>query len=129
MCRVARQRQLPSATPGTFIRPSFPMFSKSCNGVIASAAGDDHARRINSGAASRSLPPSHANFQISRRCDPATRQTIHGRWIVVSAGIDHGIGDIVVRKVVVCGAAIESELQDSCSRNLELVAQEPVRPA
>src|SRR5215471_965389 len=49
---VLRQRQLPSARPGTFIRASFPRFSKSCNGAIASAATEDHARPINAGATS-----------------------------------------------------------------------------
>ena len=35
---VQRQRQLPSARPGTFIRASVPRLSTSCSGAIASAA-------------------------------------------------------------------------------------------
>jgi hypothetical protein len=34
-----RQRQFPSALPGTFIRASLPRSSRSCNGGIASAVG------------------------------------------------------------------------------------------
>src|SRR5258707_6871572 len=51
-----RQRQFPSARPGTFIRLPMPKSRRSCNGAIASPATDDQARRIKAGAAS-SLPP------------------------------------------------------------------------
>ena len=49
---VLRQRQLPSARPGTFIRASLPRFSKSCNGAIESAATDDQAICIKARAGS-----------------------------------------------------------------------------
>jgi len=50
MLSVDRQRQFPSDRPGTFIRASLPRFSKSCSGLIASAATEDHANSINAGA-------------------------------------------------------------------------------
>src|SRR5262245_311408 len=53
---VARQVQLPSGRPGTFIRASRPRLSRSCRGAIASAAIDDHAVRINSEDASPLSP-------------------------------------------------------------------------
>ena len=56
MSSVARQRQFPSERPGTFIRVSLPKLSTSCNGATVSAATDDHARRIISGAASALSP-------------------------------------------------------------------------
>src|SRR5262249_9793315 len=40
---VHRQPQLPPGRPGTFIRAALPRLSRSCNGAIARAAGDDHA--------------------------------------------------------------------------------------
>jgi len=49
---VQRQRQLPSATPGTFIRASLPKFSKSCSGEMARAATEDQANSIKAAAAS-----------------------------------------------------------------------------
>jgi hypothetical protein len=51
-----RQRQLPAARPGTFIRASVPRLSTSCSGAIASAAFEDHASCINVGAASLLQP-------------------------------------------------------------------------
>ena len=56
ICSVQRQRQLPLARPGTFIRASCPKFSKSCSGAIARAAAEDQANPISAGAAS-SLEP------------------------------------------------------------------------
>src|SRR2546428_439978 len=53
---VLRQRQLPSALPGWFMRASLPRLRTSCNGAIASAATDDHARRNKTGATSSLLP-------------------------------------------------------------------------
>src|SRR6266566_9624203 len=53
---VERHRQFPSVRPGTFMRASAPRFSKSCKGVIARAAGEDHASRIIAGAASLLSP-------------------------------------------------------------------------
>src|SRR5262249_34526825 len=49
---VQRQRQLPSALPGWFIRDSLPRLRTSCSGAIASAADDDHASPSNAGATS-----------------------------------------------------------------------------
>ena len=46
----ARQLQFPVEEPGRFVRDSDPKFSKSCNGVIATAAAEHHAIRINSSA-------------------------------------------------------------------------------
>jgi hypothetical protein len=54
---VQRQRQLPSALPGWFIRASLPRLRTSCNGAIASAATDDHARPNKADAASVLVPP------------------------------------------------------------------------
>src|SRR5262249_25346859 len=51
---ATRQRQLPSALPGWFIRASLPRLRTSCSGAIASAATDDHARPSSAGAASSS---------------------------------------------------------------------------
>jgi hypothetical protein len=59
-----RQRQLPSARPGVFIRASAPRLSTSCSGTTASAAPEDHANSINAGAAS--LPRPSRRF-ISRQ--------------------------------------------------------------
>src|SRR5208282_1148605 len=56
MSSVHRQRQLPSARPGRFIRASLPRLRRSCNGVIANAATDDHAKLINTEATSRASP-------------------------------------------------------------------------
>src|SRR5881397_1172077 len=53
---VQRQRQLPSALPGWFIRASLPMLRTSCNGAIASAATDDHATRNKAGVTSALVP-------------------------------------------------------------------------
>src|SRR5438128_1628187 len=53
---VQRQRQLPSAFPGWFIRASLPRLRTSCNGAIASAAADDHARPSKAGVASSLVP-------------------------------------------------------------------------
>src|SRR6516164_660619 len=53
---VQRQRQLPSTLPGRFIRASAPKLSRSCKGAIASAALEDHAKRISSQATSSLLP-------------------------------------------------------------------------
>ena len=73
----------------------------------------------------RESPPPRAadNSRCRAARGPATRQTITSSRVVVRAGIEHGIGAAAVWKVVVRGAAIESILQDSCSRNLEPVAQ------
>lgn len=57
MFSVQRQRQLPTAVPGTFIRPSTPRFSKSCNGAIASPALDDQANLMKSQATSAAVSP------------------------------------------------------------------------
>src|SRR5882724_556204 len=57
MSSVARQRQLPSARPGTFIRASLPRLSRSCNGAIAIAAADFQANSINSKAELPLWPP------------------------------------------------------------------------
>src|SRR5262249_18876775 len=54
---VQRQRQLPSTLPGRFMRASAPKLSRSCNGAIASAALEDHAKWISSQATSSLLPP------------------------------------------------------------------------
>src|SRR5215468_4733305 len=51
-----RQRQLPPARPGTFMRLSAPRFRRSCSGAIVSAALDDHASLISSEAASLLSP-------------------------------------------------------------------------
>src|SRR5215471_18730813 len=51
-----RQRQFPSAQPGTFMRLSAPKFRRSCIGAIVSAASDHHAKLINSEAASPLSP-------------------------------------------------------------------------
>jgi hypothetical protein len=51
-----RQRQLPSMLPGRFIRASAPRLSRFWSGAIASAAGEDHAKRISSPATSSLLP-------------------------------------------------------------------------
>ena len=70
MSSVHLQHQLPSRLPGTFIRASLPRLSRSCNGAIASAAMDDHARRTSSGAASPSLPACRFRYRhILRRCE------------------------------------------------------------
>src|SRR5262249_31069674 len=53
---VTRQRQLPRGLPGWFIRASLPRLRTSCNGAIATAAFDDHARPSNAGAASAPVP-------------------------------------------------------------------------
>jgi len=53
---VQRQRQLPSTLPGKFMRASAPRLSRSCNGAIAGAALEDHAKRISSQATSSLLP-------------------------------------------------------------------------
>ena len=39
------------------------------------------------------------------------------------AGIDDSVRDVVVREVRVVRMAVESKLQDTCSRNVELVAE------
>ena len=49
---VHRQRQFPPAQPGTFMRASRPRFNRSCNGAMASAARDDHAKPIKAGPGS-----------------------------------------------------------------------------
>ena len=49
MSSVHRQRELPSARPGTFIRAAAPRLSRSCGGTIASAAAEDHASSTNAG--------------------------------------------------------------------------------
>src|SRR4029453_7970235 len=51
-----RQRQLPSALPGWFIRSSLPRLRTSCSGAIASAAADDQASPNKAGATSWPLP-------------------------------------------------------------------------
>src|SRR5271165_1653407 len=53
---VQRQSQLPSTLPGRFMRASAPRSSRSCNGTMASAATEDHAKRISSQATSSLLP-------------------------------------------------------------------------
>src|SRR5437879_8097943 len=47
---VKRQRQLPSALPGWFIRASLPRLRTSCNGAIASAAtrSEEHTSELQS---------------------------------------------------------------------------------
>src|SRR5437762_14216847 len=52
MASVERQRQLPCAVPGWFIRASFPSLSPSCSGAIDSAETADHCIIINVGGAS-----------------------------------------------------------------------------
>ena len=59
-----RQRQFPSARPGRFIRVSFPRLRTSCNGAIASAATDDHAKLINIEAASRLSPEDRFRLHV-----------------------------------------------------------------
>src|SRR6516165_464693 len=56
---VQRQHQLHSTLPGTFMRASAPRLSRSCNGAIASAALEDHAKWISSQATSSVLPAGH----------------------------------------------------------------------
>src|SRR5579864_1258715 len=55
---VHRHRQFPPAQPGTFMRASRPRFKTSCNGAMASAARDNHAKPIKAGPGSvvRLLP-------------------------------------------------------------------------
>src|SRR5262249_28186515 len=53
---AARQRQFPSARPGTFIRASAPKLSTSCSGASVSAATDDQASRTSDAAASLLCP-------------------------------------------------------------------------
>src|SRR5262245_17147501 len=53
---LERQRQLPSALPGRFMRASSPRLRTSCSGAIASAAADDHASPSSAGATSAALP-------------------------------------------------------------------------
>ena len=65
--RVTRQHQFPSARSGTFIRPSLPRLRRSCSGAIASADGDDQAKRINSRATSR-ISPSGLPRYLQRHC-------------------------------------------------------------
>ncbi len=56
MSPETRQRQLPSALPGRFIRASDPRFNTSWSGAMASAAADNQARRISSQQISSSAP-------------------------------------------------------------------------
>jgi hypothetical protein len=83
-CGIARQRQFPSGSPGTFIRPSRPRLSTSCNGAMASAARDDQARRINSGAASRISPSGLPVWDQKRLCSRSLRFSNHSRLVALS---------------------------------------------
>jgi hypothetical protein len=46
-----------------------------------------------------------------------------GGWIVMGAGVDHRVGDVVARQMRVVGVAVEGELQNSHAGQVELVAE------
>ena len=122
---VQRQVQLPSARPGTFIRASGPRLSRSCRGAMASAAADDHARRINS---RETWPPSRSRrLKITPQVLPLVRRQLFipspARGVIVGAGINDCVRDVVVGKVRVIGVAVEGKLQDPCPGHVELVAK------
>ena len=63
---VHRQRQLPSASPGRFMRASLPRLSTSCKGAIASAAAEPHATSTSAGATSpRPMAGRFSDFHTS----------------------------------------------------------------
>src|SRR5439155_1202156 len=84
MVSVQRQRQLPSALPGWFIRASLPRLRTSCNGAVASAATDDHARRNKAGAASALVPPVRFTYRHRLRRSASDRSSYHPRVVGLS---------------------------------------------
>jgi len=81
---VHRQRQLPSARPGTFIRASSPRLRTSWNGAMARADADDHARPSSAGATSRLSPVVRRRYRHSRRRDASGRPSYQPRVVGLS---------------------------------------------
>src|SRR6202022_3384240 len=83
-CSVQRQRQLPWARPGTFIRAPRPRLSTSCRGASVSAAMEDHARPISAATASRPSPPERfTQLQKFRRWSSG-RSSYHSEAVALS---------------------------------------------
>jgi hypothetical protein len=98
-----------------------PRLRTSCNGAIASAAGDDHANFIKAAATSPLSPvgrPQVLFLLIRQFLEPAA-----GGRIIVRASIYDSIGHKVARQVRIVTLAIESKLEHAHSRQLEAVAQ------
>src|SRR5215813_15063889 len=81
---VERQRQLFSGLPGTFIRASLPRLSRSCNGAIASAATDDHARLSNAGATSAPVPGARLTHRHRLVRSESGKSSYHPRVVGLS---------------------------------------------
>ena len=107
------------------MRASLPRLSTSCNGAIASAAGDDHANSISSGAASPLL--AGGSLQVIPQILPLpVRQFFKpaaSRGIVMSTGIHDRVGARSCREVGVVRLAVEGELQHSHPGKMKLVAE------
>ena len=82
-----------------------PRLSRSCNGAIASAAGDDHARPHQRGC--RLAPVARWSLQVTPHVLPlGFRQFLEpaaSRVIVVGAGVHHRVGDVVVGRYGLSG--------------------------
>src|SRR5882762_3829427 len=102
MSSRTRQRQFPSARPGTFIRASLSKLSRFRT----------LARRT------LEVTPQILPLVIGQFLIP-----LSSRGIVMRTGIDDRVRDKVVRKIRVVWMAVEGELQNAGPRHLELVAQ------
>ena len=74
----------------------------------------------------RLLSPPGASGNSTRLCRCVIRQFIKpaaGRGIVMGAGVHHRIGIVVAREIWVIGMAVEGELENARSRQVELVAE------
>ena len=108
------------------MRASRPRFNRSCNGAIASAARDDHAKPIRAGPGP--IRPAITLIEILARHDLLLTlgkllEPLAACGVIVRAGVDDGVIDEVLRKVRIVFIPIEGELQNPRAWNLELVAK------